>query len=272
MVLIPEGAFVMGAESEALVAACEQLRNGCQASWFESANPIHEVWLDAYYIDAFEVTNDQFVEFLIEIGSHEKACSEEDCWVAADSRIFRSGLGVYEIRRAEATYPVTGVTWYGAAAFCNWRDARLPTEAEWEKAASWDVNASKKYYYPWGNRFDGMLTNHCDTNCREAQSNADFDDGYAQEAIVGSYEDGRSPMGAYDMSGNVWEWVGDWYDAGYYDESPADNPGGPAEGTNRVVRGGSWFDSGNFTASVVRFPAPPDESSNTIGFRCVLDK
>lgn len=271
MVYIPEGAFSMGAESETLLESCEQFRDKCNIAWFESANPIHEVWVDAFYIDSFEVTNSQFVQFLNEIGSHEQSCAEEACWVSFDSRIIRVGLGVYEIRAAEADYPVTGVTWYGAASFCDWRDARLPTEAEWEKAASWDARSQTKYQYAWGDTFNGLLTNHCDGSCWEAQSNTDVDDGYGQEAPVGSFENGRSPMGAYDMSGNVWEWVGDWYDTKYYADSQENNPGGPTKGENRIVRGGSWFDSGNFTATTIRFPAPPDESSNTIGFRCVLN-
>jgi LysM repeat protein len=98
-----------------------------------------------------------------------------------------------------------------------------------------------------------------------------YNDGYATAAPVGSYEGGRSPSGAFDMAGNVWEWTNDWYDAGYYGQSPDANPAGAESGEDKVVRGGSWFDTGNFTAAAIRFPAPPVESGDSIGFRCVQD-
>lgn len=111
------------------------------------------------------------------------------------------------------------------------------------------------------------MVNTCDSSCQQPQANQDFDDGFPAEAPVASFENGRSPSGAYDMGGNVWEWVADWYDSEYY---RAENiiPGGPEAGEDKVVRGGSWFDTGNFTAGSLRFPSPPTNTDESIGFRC----
>ena len=268
MILIPAGFFFMGMNSQTLQEECELFNAGCDEGWFSSSQPVHIVQLDAFYLDRYEVTNEQFVQFLNEMGSHEQTCLAEDCWRASDSKILADDEGFYEIGPSEVNLPVTGVTWYGAAAFCAWRDARLPTEAEWEKAASWQIDNEEKFVYPWGNVFEGNALNHCDDNCDAPQANPSYDDNAAEETEVGSYLNGRSPSGIFDMGGNVWEWTNDWFDENYYAGSPVKNPQGPASGTTHTVRGGSWFDTGNFSATAVRFPAPPTETSNSIGFRC----
>jgi formylglycine-generating enzyme required for sulfatase activity/LysM repeat protein len=271
MVLVNEGEFEMGALSSQLIEACSGFLDQCDEGWFTPSEPIHEVQVDSFYVDVYEVTNDAYLQFINDVGEIETACDGQLCIGLDDSQIESDGEGLFIVDEAFLNHPVTGVTWYGAVSFCEWRDARLPSEAEWEMAASWDSETGSKYLYPWGNEYDGSAANSCDINCDVPHALSEFDDGSAALAPVGSYENGRSPAGAYDMAGNVWEWIYDWYDAGYYGQSPESNPSGPEEGDAKVVHGGSWFDTGNFAASAVRFPAPPAEFGDTIGFRCAVD-
>jgi sulfatase modifying factor 1 len=271
MVSINGTTFEMGEAADAMLNECNIFRTGCELSWFSASQPAHTVELDPFSIDLYEITNKAFLEFINELGSVEGACDGEDCVSFQDSQLRLNGDDLYTVDEELMDHPVAGVTWYGANAYCEWRDARLPTEAEWELAAGWDFDNDEKRHYPWGDEFDGDITNFCDVNCEEQQANADYNDGYSTTAPIGSYEDGRSSAGLYDVAGNLWEWVNDWYDPDYYENSPAANPAGPDSGDNKVVRGGSWFDTGNFTSTIVRFPAPPDESGDSIGFRCASD-
>ena len=269
MILIPGGYFQMGATADALAEECAAFREGCQADWFAASEPVHTVLLGSYYIDLHEVTNAAFATFLNEIGP-DPLCDGQPCLDEDQSQMTPQD-GVYVSRDGSFANPAAGVTWYGAAAFCAWRDARLPSEAEWEKAAAWEAESATARRYPWGDEFDGTAVNFCDASCDEPQANADFDDGFAEVAPVAQFEDGRGPSGLYDMAGNVWEWVGDLFAADYYAQSPAANPTGPATGDERVVRGGSWFDTANFMAATIRFPSAPDNADRTIGFRCAAD-
>lgn len=264
MILIPGGNFQMGADAGTLAEECNKFRDGCQPDWFVASEPVHSVLLERYYIDEHEVTTAAFGDFLNENGV---PCGGLPCFKPEESQIALQD-NIYVMPEGSGSEPVTGVTWYGAAAFCDWRDARLPTEAEWERAAAWDAESSIARRYPWGDEFDGKVLNFCDSSCAEQQANPDFDDGYPDLAPVATYENGRSPSGLFDMAGNVWEWVADWYDPLYYAESAASNPTGPGAGEEKVVRGGSWFDTGNFAASAIRFPSSPDNADRTIGFRC----
>ena len=268
MVLVEEGFFKMGASAADLLTECEGFREGCQEEWFTSAEPAHTLHLDNFYMDVFEVTNGAFVEFLNDLGDTENGCYGQSCISLDASDVAESETAVFSVDDTLLNNPVTGVSWYGAQAYCGWRGARLPTEAEWEKAASWDPAENEQRVYPWGNAFDETAVNFCDQNCTEAQANPQVDDGFATTAPVGSFEAGRSSVGTYDMGGNVWEWVADWFNPTFYGESPTVNPFGSREGTEKVVRGGSWYDTGNFTGSAVRFPAAPDTGDDSIGFRC----
>lgn len=271
MVRVLGGNFPMGYDAERLREECYQFRYSCVESLFAPSAPQHTVQLPDFYIDTYEVTNEAFTSFLNDLGDHEATCNDEDCWVSSYSQITQNEGNDYQVEANKEDYPVTGVTWYGAKAFCEWRGARLPLEAEWEMAASWDAETETKTLYPWGDNFYGDITNFCDKSCAEQHAIRVVDDGHQETSPVGSFEVGRSPAGAYDMGGNVWEWTADWFAADYYENSPTTRPVGPDEGSKRVVRGGSWFDTGNFTSTVIRFPAVPTETGDTIGFRCALD-
>lgn len=269
MTMISGGLFKMGASADQLAHDCALFRDGCQQEWFSASEPIHTVWVDRYYIDSHEVTNEAFARFLNAIAG-EPNCLEQTCIDTEESQI-EGQTGAFTVAEGFGDHPVTGVTWYGAAAYCAWRGGRLPTEAEWEKAASWDEETGKALHYPWGNSFDGERVNFCDTSCDAPHKNTKYNDGFAETSPVASYENGISSFGIYDMAGNVWEWVSDWYDPVYYAQPARSNPTGPATGEDKVVRGGSWYDTGNFTASAIRFPSAPDNADRTIGFRCVVE-
>ncbi|MDM8530005.1 SUMF1/EgtB/PvdO family nonheme iron enzyme [Anaerolineales bacterium HSG25] len=237
IVLIPPGEFSMGSDSGD-----------------RDKQPIHTVYLDTYYIDKYEVTNAQYAN-CVTAGS----CTPPS-QTSSYTRDSYYGNPIYN------NYPVIYVNWEQATNYCSWAGKRLPTEAEWEKAA----RGTGARTYPWGNDFDGSRLNFCDKNCPWHWANQDYNDGYADTAPVGSYPTGVSPYQAHDMAGNVWEWVQDCYNDSYYGNSPTNNPVNASCSNLHVLRGGSWDNNDNVVRSIDRSWFSPANTNNNVGFRCAL--
>jgi formylglycine-generating enzyme len=237
-ILIPAGTFQMGCDSS------NPAENVCIFAWQTVELPLHTVYLDDYYIDKYEVTNARY-----------QACVDGGgCTPPEDSSSYERDS--YYGNDAYDNYPVINVTWHQANDFCAWEGKRLPTEAEWEKAARGSSDTRK---YPWGN---------AEATCSLAnygRPNGCIGD----TSEVGSYPAGASPYGVMDMAGNVLEWVNDWAGENYYSVSPGSNPQGPATGEYRVLRGGSWGNLDIVVRSAYRYDLHPVDWGHLLGFRCV---
>lgn len=260
MVYVPYGSFTMGIDKETKSGGKKQTAYDKRMSSpqsreaFHDEGPAHRVTLDAYLIDKYEVSNKDFGEFIKATGHSAPAYWDDP-------------------RLNHTDQPVVGVNWQDAKAYCEWKGKRLPTEAEWEKAA----RGPQGNVYPWGNEFDPQRTNY----------------GKMQNATdpVTSHPEGASYYGAHHMAGNVFEWVADWYDPSYYAKVNGQeiaNPSGPEKaiwiggtgtyadrltvGEKRVIRGGSWIAPQGSLRSTHRFWNHPLNNSYGVGlgFRCAM--
>jgi len=266
LVYIPAGEFTAGyAEGELAGVPNEGLQ-------FTE----HAVYLDGYWIDLTEVTNDMFAKFVAETNYATDAEKRGSGYVALPAVYWQEveGASWKNPRGPEAgleglgEHPVVQVSWNDAQAYCAWAGRRLPTDAEWEKAA----RGTDRRIHPWGNDAPGGDTaNLPDLTFKEYIQfdflKPDFDDGYAFTAPVGSYPKGTSPYGILDMSGNAWEWVNDFATVEYAKNPEAKNPTGPEWAEIHVIRGASWDIEYGATA-VHREINWPDKSSASLGFRC----
>ncbi len=223
MVLIPQGEFVMGSDEHV------------------DETP-HQVVLAAYYIDKYEVSNGHYRAFM-KAAAHPAPAYWDDP------------------RLNKAEQPVVGVSWHDASGYCQWTGKRLPTEAEWERAAKGPDGA----HFPWGHDID--------------PSKANYGQHVGKTTPVDSYPEGASREGVYHMAGNVFEWVSDWYDPHYFQASPALNPHGPSTGYNfanqgpvKVLKGGSWLAPETSLHASHRFWNQAENNSYGVGlgFRCAM--
>jgi formylglycine-generating enzyme required for sulfatase activity len=224
MMLVPSGAFTMGSHDGD-----------------DDEKPVHRVELDAFYMDTYEVTTARYQNFMNAI-------------VRARPKYWTNTIPVSQGQKS-----VIGVDWHDAEAYCTHYSKRLPTEAEWEKAA----RGTDERTYPWGDDAPTARYANLDNCC-------DFNE-YKVLTNVGSKHAGMSPYGIHDMAGNVWEWVADWYDEDYYQRSPAKNPSGASSGQAKVLRGGSWFNRPFVLRSANRGWSSASDRNGDIGFRCAQD-
>ncbi len=237
MVFVPSGQFLHGARPGDELAS-------------ENESPQHAVYVTGFWIDQIEVTNARYARCVaagacrppLATGSHSR-----------DS---------YFDNPAYADYPVIFVSWYDASGYCVWVGKRLPTEAEWERAARGD-DARR---WPWGDDWDGRRANFCDSNCAHRWRDETVSDGHADTAPVGSYPAGASPFGALDMAGNVWEWVADGYAP--YSADPAIDPQASDGHEINVLRGGSYDFVAAGLRATYRYEDGATHRQDSFGFRC----
>jgi len=256
MVYVPAGEFLMGSEDSDAES---------------DEGPEHSVYLDAFWIYKYEVTNAQFATFVAKTGYETEAEKIGFGYVynwgmlySIDGAFWAEPQGPGSDIKSLGDHPAIHVTWQDANEYCLWAGERLPTEAEWEKAARGEDGRK----YPWGNSdTSDLYANYCDKNCIYDWHDESQDDGFQNTAPVGSYPDGVSPYEVMDMAGNVQEFVFDWQGEKYY-ETPGANPTGPEDGRYHIIRGGAWNTSAHFLTTWDRFGAAPGYEDDTIGFRC----
>ena len=236
MVYVPAGKFTMGTTEEIAAAQCSKYGSMCERMWYRIEAPPHKVKLDAFWIDQTEVTNAMYIQCI-----NAGVCTEPHMMEYMSAPF-------YDMAEIE-NHPVVLVDWQQAEAYCNWAGRRLPTEAEWEKAA----RGTDERTFPWGN------TDPDDTL-------ANFNRIVENTTPVGSYPTGISPYGAYDMAGNVLEWVADGFS--YYSSDNQTNPTGNQNGDERIFRGGSWGDDAAGLRTTYRNHTAPDFYDISVGFRC----
>ena len=240
MIFIPEGPFTMGFEID---------NNN---EWGDmDEEPVHRVTLSSYWMDKYEVTSSNFSIFL------NKNKNEAHRFIEITPSVTIELVNnIYQPRKGLENYPVNRVSWFGADAYCRWKGKRLPTEAEWEKAA----RGTDKRIFPWGNEFPD--------NSRATYRRKFNEQGFQVMEPVDGMKHGVSPYGAHHMAGNVWEWVSDWFDATVYQDENRKDPQGPESGTSKVLRGGNWYYKAYYMRTTYRFNEKPEIFKVWQGFRC----
>ncbi len=263
MVLVPAGEFLMGTPESSGALSDE--------------HPQRRILVSAFWIDRYEATNAEYLRFVEETGHPAPAHRTPNL------TLWRENRPAAEIH----DHPVVNVSWQDAAAFCRWAGKRLPTEAEWEKAA----RGPDGRRYPWGNTWDYSRANSASywvghtVEFKDREEWLDFwkrgegarivaSQGVKGEVLtlpVGSFPDGTSPYGLHDMAGNVSEWVADYYNPYYYVRAPLSDPPGPPPTILKSLRGGSWLKPASGMRSAYRDYGEPDSRMTGVGFRCARD-
>ncbi|MCC7452015.1 MAG: SUMF1/EgtB/PvdO family nonheme iron enzyme [Anaerolineae bacterium] len=237
MVWVPAGCFMMGSDPAQDTHAQHQ------------EQPQHQVCLQGFWLDKYEVTNGMYQRFVERGGYRRREYWSAAGWQWVQREQIDGPIGYADL--AHEWQPRVGISWYEADAYARWYGCRLPTEAEWEYAA----RGHQAPIYPWGNIWDTRRLNAAYTIKRAT--------------TTGHYAGGKSWVGAYDLAGNVWEWVADWYDAAYYRQAIKTDPPGPTTGIRRVVRGGAWNSSVELVRTAARYGSSPIERGFDLGFRVV---
>lgn len=239
MALVPAGPFLMGSDKKV------------DRNAYKAEMPQRTVYLDSFEIDKYEVTALHYLKFVLETGRLPQLDWRYDGGNFQDTM---------------AHHPIMHVSWYDADAYCRWAGKRLPTEAEWEKAARGEDGRIN----PWGNQIAGLSR----ANFGRSGLSGPVRDRperlllYPPLISVDKYENAVSPYGVHQQIGNVAEWVADWYDVDYYKAAPDRNPKGPEQGKHRAFRGASWIDSSTTARAAQRNGADPNTKMNWLGFRC----
>jgi len=246
MILIPAGAFLMGTPENQNNAIYHQVPPNYLSVFLDDEAPARKVWLDEFYIDKYEVTNEMYAKFLNEYGRNADAEGYKFLNIEQVDCLIEFKDGVYRPKINCGKHPVIYVSWYGAEAYAKWAGKRLLTEAEWEKAA----RGTDGRVFPWGNH------RRVNLNPRDITS------------PIGSFKLDKSTYGVMDMASNVLEWMADWYSETYYQNAPDRNPKGPDSGTERVARSGKNQDNMLDLRCASRDYYPPRTMENFLGFRC----
>lgn len=250
-VYIPAGAFIMGSPEDIMLEECQKYRSDCLKGFYADMEPSHTVTINAFWMDKTEVTNAMYA----------LCVTDGECNKPHGSILF-GAEGYYDVS-AYTDYPVREVTFADAKAYCDWAGRRLPSEAEWEKAA----RGTDGRLFPWGNQpVTGERGNHCDQNCPRSYRDLNANDGYMDTSPVGQFQAGASPYGVLDLAGNVREWTSSLYLP--YPYKPDTGRENLSTQGNRVVRGSHWDGTADFALSAYRFEDSPDYHSTCVGFRC----
>jgi formylglycine-generating enzyme required for sulfatase activity len=244
----------MGSSEEEVAAGielCQEHYQPCNHWFYNREYPRHQVDLSPYWIDRFEISNQQY-----------RLCVQAG--ICPPPLQCNKGEPTYLDPEME-DHPVVCVNWEEAETYCEWAGGRLPTEAEWEYAFRGDGSLS----FPWGDEFSGSRLNFCDSNCGQGYADQGTDDGFPKTAPVGSFPEGISWAGVENLGGNVSEWVSDWY-ADYSAEAVKD-PSGPGSGEERLIKGCSWYSPSAYCRGATRGSVDPGRRMDYLGFRCAGD-